>query len=209
MQSEFMEAVFVLLLALVFYVVYRALRGSSQPTGTQSETPRIAYHGNSYLFSEIQPDPNFPHVRSIHTKIRGVTFSNRDDAGADRQRIIRQWCRSGDALSLAREPNNPVDHNAIQVRRIVCSDVPDKPRLGEQLGYRSRELAEELALSMDQHGHVLMARIMNVTGGDYGHSLGVNIQIEEYKPAQQTDASQPKKSASHRKKKNVLPAVSQ
>ncbi len=201
-----MEAIFVLLFALIFYVVYRALRGSSQPTGTQPETPRIAFHGNSYPFSEIQADPNFPHVRSIHTKIRGVTHANPD--GANRQDIIRQWCRSGDALYLVREPKNPADSNAIQVRRIVCSDAPDKPVLGEQLGYLSRELAEKLAPNIDEHGFVLMAKIMDVTGGDYGRSLGVNIQIEEYEPALQADPSQPKKPASHRKK-NVLPAVSQ
>jgi hypothetical protein len=125
-------------------------------------------------------DPNFPHVRSIHTKIRGVTKENPD--GVSRQQIISHCCRLGDALFLVREPNNPVDRNAIQVKRIVCSDVPDKPRLGEQLGYLSRELAEELAPNMDEHGFVLMAWIMNVTGGEDDECLGVNIQVEEYKP---------------------------
>jgi hypothetical protein len=33
--------------------------------------------------------------------------------------------------------------------------VPDKPRLGEQLGYLSRELAEKLAPQMD-NGNVLL-----------------------------------------------------
>jgi hypothetical protein len=79
------------------------------------------------------------------------------------------------------EPNNPVDPNAIVVRRVVCSDVPDKPRLGEQLGYLSRELAEKLAPQMD-NGNVLFAWIKTVTGGEDGRSLGVNIQIEEYRP---------------------------
>jgi hypothetical protein len=136
--------------------------------------------GNSYPFSEFFADPNFPRVGSIHTKIRGVTKENPD--GVNRQQIISHCCHCGDALFLVREPNNPVDRNAIQVRRIVYSDVPDKPRLREQIGYVSRELAEELAPKMDDDGLVLMAWIMNVTGGEDGESWGV-IQIEEYRPA--------------------------
>jgi single-stranded-DNA-specific exonuclease len=139
----------------------------------------VVYHNRSYPFSEVTNDANFPHVRSIHTKIRGVTKQNPD--GANRQQIIKQWCRSGDALFLVREPNNPVDPNAVQVRRIVYGDTQDKYRLGEQIGYVSRELAEDLAPKMDFEKFVLFAWIMNVTGED-SDSLGVNIQIEEYKP---------------------------
>jgi hypothetical protein len=121
-------------------------------------------------------------MRSIHTKIRGVTKENPD--GVNRQRIIRRWCHSGDALFLVREATNPVDRNAIQVKRIVYSsdNREDNPRLGEQLGYVSRELAEKLAPRVDR-GSVLMAWIMEITGGEDYESLGVNIQIEEYQPA--------------------------
>src|SRR5205085_6202559 len=109
-----------------------ALRGKGQEASTpQADAPRIAYYGKSYPFSEILPDPRLPHRRSIHTKIRGVTYANPN--GADRQRIIRQWCHAEDALWLCREPQNRADRNAIAVRRVVCSDVPDNPRVGEQL----------------------------------------------------------------------------
>lgn len=154
--------------------------GSRKEPYRIKKTKSVVYHNRSYPFSEVTNDANFPHVRSIHTKIRGVTKENPD--GANRQQIIKQWCRSGDALFLIREPNNPVDPNAIQVRRIVYSDVPDKPRLAEQIGYVSRELAEDLAPKIDVEKFVLFAWIMNVTGKD-SDSLGVNIQIEEYKPA--------------------------
>ena len=138
--------------------------------------------GESYPISEISADPNFPHVRSIRTKIRGVTKENPD--GVNRQQIISHCCRCGDALFLVREPNNPVDHNAIQVRRVVYSAVPDQPRLGEQLGYVSHELAEELAFRMDHFGHVLFAKILNLTGGgEDGEDFGVNIEVDEYEPA--------------------------
>lgn len=184
----------IVVLFLVFavcYLIIKALFDGAQRTKPPAEegTARIAYHGKSYPFSEITADPNFPHVRSIRTKIRGVTKENPD--GANRQGIIKQWCQSGDALYLVREPNNPVDCNAIQVRRVVCSDVPDKPRLGEQLGYLSRDLAAELAPRMDE-GLVLMARIVGVTGGEDGCSLGVNIQVEEYRPLQHPSPSHQK-----------------
>ena len=64
-----------------------------------------------------------------------------------------------------------------------ATDAPDKPSLAQQLGYVSQELAEDLAPRMDKHGHVLMARILTVTESEDGNIVGVNIQIEEYKPA--------------------------
>jgi len=177
------------IVALVFvavivtgYMIAKMMKGRQSTAAAQTAAPRIACSGKSYPFSEITVDANFSHVRSIHTKIRGVTKENSD--GTNRQQIIKKWCRSGDALFLARERNNPVGRNAIQVRRIVYTDVPeDKPRLGEQIGYVSHELAEDLAPKMDSHGFVLMAWIMNVTGGEDDESVGVNIQIEEYRPA--------------------------
>jgi HIRAN domain len=177
----------------VCYLVIKALLDGTQRTAAPAKdgsTPRIAYHGKSDPFSEIIANPNFQHVRSIHTKIRGVTFDNPD--GANRQQIIRQWCHSGDALYLEREPNNPADRNAIQVKRVICSDVPDKPRQGEPLGYLSRDLAERFAPQMDE-GFVLMAaRITEVTGGEDGRSLGVNIQVEEYRSTQHPPPSHQK-----------------
>jgi hypothetical protein len=96
-------------------------------------------------------------------------------------------CDCGDALYLVREPNNPADPNAIRVFRVVCTDEPDEPRVGEQLGYLSRELAEELAPKMYKDGFVFMAHILQVTGGENGRSFGLNIQVEEYRPASRKD----------------------
>jgi hypothetical protein len=183
-MEVFVALIFVAVI-VIGYMIAKMKRG--QPTtAPHTATPQIAapqiaqQTTKSYPFSEVTNDANFPHVRSIHTKIRGVTKENPD--GANRQQIIRQWCHSGDALFLVREPNNPFGRNAIQVRRIVYSDVLDKPRLGEQLGYVSHDLAEELAPQMDD-GCVLFAWIMNVTGGEDDKNLGVNIQLEEYQPA--------------------------
>lgn len=194
-----MEHLIVIVIAVVIYLIYRAMRGGSR----ESATKITRYTGKSYPFSQILPDPKFPQVRSIRSKIRGVTKRNADRS--DRQRIIRQWCRSGDALCFVREPNNPVDRNAIQIRRIVCSDVPDKPRIGDQLGYLSRELAEELAPRMDADGFVLMAEIMDVSGGHNGESVGVNFEMSVYMPAPKDEPPRPPKKRKPRRTKHSDP----
>lgn len=185
-----MERVIVFVVAVVFYLIYRAVRGNNR----HPATPITSHSGKSYPFAEILPDPNLPQVRFIHSKIRGVTKRNADRS--DRQRIIRQWCHAGDALCFVREPNNPVDRNAIQIRRVVCSDVPDKPKVGEQLGYLSRELAEEFAPRIDTEGFVLMAQILDVSGGKGDESVGINFEMGVYIPAQ------PKKRKTRRKKQS-------
>ncbi len=164
-----MFAFFLLAAVLVCYLIVKALTKAGQPTG------------ESFPFSEITADPNLPVVNTFCTKIRGVTRTNPD--GTDRQSIIRKYCHSGDALCLLREPNNPVDCNAIRVYRAVRADLPDrKLGLGEQLGYISRQVAVELASDMD-NGFVVLAKILDVTGAEYDH-CGVNIEVEEYKPVQ-------------------------
>jgi hypothetical protein len=61
--------------------------------------------------------------------------------------------------------------------------VPDTPRIGEQLGYLSRELAEEFAPKMDDDGFVLMGEILDVSGGHEDESVGVNFEMSVYMPA--------------------------
>ena len=174
------------------YIIYRVLRTTDDAsvipfaTTRTSDDSRIShayfsgYSGNSYPCADITSDPNLPQIRAIHTKVRGVSKRNED--GSDRQQIIRQWCRKGDALWFVREPNNPFDRNAIQVRRVVCSDVPDKPRLGEQIGYLSSSLAEEFSQSMDCDNLVLMGEILNFSGDGSGESVGVNVELNVYMP---------------------------
>jgi hypothetical protein len=207
-----MERVVIFVVVLVVYVIYRVIRGSNQEvpaprlqhTAAPQHTKPAPQGGKSYPFSEFSSDPRFPQIRTIHTKIRGVTKTNAD--GSDRQRIIRQCCGSGDALFFIREPRNPVDRNAIQARRVVCTDVADKPRLGEQVGYLSRDLAQEFATRIDDEGWILMAEILNVTGGEGGESLGVNVEIAAYMPA--PSQPHPKKRRAHRRAKAELPPQS-
>ena len=103
---------------------------------------------------------------SFFTKIAGVTHRNRDRKS--RQRLIAQ-CRIGEELVLEREPDNPVDPNAIKVLRVT----------GEQLGYISAQVAASgLAKDLDR-GERPKCRIANLTGGD-GLTRGVNIEIGEW-----------------------------
>jgi hypothetical protein len=100
---------------------------------------------------------------SFFTKIVGVTHPNKD--GKSRQRLIAK-CRVGETLVLVREPDNPVDSNAIRVVRLN----------GEQLGYIPAHVAANgLAKDLDS-GEQPKCRIKNLTGGE-GLTRGVNIEI--------------------------------
>ena len=75
---------------------------------------------------------------SFFTKIAGVTHRNK--GGKSRQRLIAQ-CRVGEELVLEREPDNPVDQDAIRVLRVT----------GEQLGYIPAHVAASgLAKDLDR-----------------------------------------------------------
>ncbi len=187
-----METVLVLgVIALVIVIVlikgFKAGPSSaSRVVDDSSREKRATSHreGASVAFSEIEPDPNLPVANTIRTKIRGVSFNNPD--GTSRELIIQTCCHEGDALGLVRDKANKHDRNAIAVARIVYTGDGDHVRFGEQLGYLSRELAEQLAPALDS-GQVCFARILNLTGdreidvdGDDGYSAGVNIEIVEY-----------------------------
>jgi hypothetical protein len=202
--------VFIVIAGIVIvYIIYRVLRPTDDAAVMPFATTRTSddsqvshmyftgYSGHAYPFAEITSDPNLPQIRATHTKIRGVSKRNED--GSDRQQIIRQWCHKGDALCFVREPNNPFDRNAIQVRRVVCSDVPDKPRMGEQIGYLSRSLAEEFAQRMDCDNLVLMAEILNFSGDGDGESVGVNVELNAYMPMPKDLPQQQRKTRTSRR----------
>jgi hypothetical protein len=65
-------------------------------------------------------------------RVVGVTHKNRD--GSDRQRILKS-SRPGMRVTIAREPDNPVDPNAVAVR--IAG--------GQQIGYLAAEVAQWVA----------------------------------------------------------------
>jgi hypothetical protein len=158
---------------LAAWLIWSALRKVLQGGGSPPQSAK------SFRFSEITPDPNYPHVRTIRTKILGVSHKN--PCGTSRQQIIRNFCRAGDALFLVREPENPADRNAVLIGR-VCQGTDGAIR-GEQIGYLSLELARDLAPILDQGGVVMFAEVLELTGdltGEDGGNVGVNIRVEEY-----------------------------
>jgi hypothetical protein len=161
-----MEAIGVLLLVVaVVALIFLAIRYQRAPA-------------KSVPFSELGPRPGLLHARTILTDVEGVFNTNSN--GSSRQKIIRRSCQVGDALSLIREVKNPMDRYAVQVRRCIAGK-PGNPRIGEQLGYLSAELAQDLAPHMD-FGSVILAKIVELTGDPSDGHVGVKIQIEEYRP---------------------------
>jgi hypothetical protein len=155
----------VLTLLLVFvWLIYKwASAAAARDSGAQA-----------VRFSDIpRSDDEYESVRRVHTKVKGVTKEGR-------QYLIRSRCRAGDLLWFFHEPNNPKDVNAIQVRRVV-KDGQQHPRMSEQLGYLSRELAAEIAPLLDQ-GMMAIGQIAQITGGEPGRpSIGLNIEIYLYR----------------------------
>src|SRR5262249_27775492 len=94
-------------------------------TASSSEAPRAG-----------RP-PDDPGFRHFFASIKGESHTNPD--GSSRQEILGR-CRAGERLRLEREPDNPVDPNAIKVCRLT----------GEQLGYVAADVAERLAEELDR-----------------------------------------------------------
>lgn len=104
---------------------------------------------------------------SFPTKVMGVSFEGRQDFVAG---LI-----PGQELELRRQPDNPVDGNAIAVH------------FGEmQVGFLRKQIAKHLAPLIDA-GIRYRARIEHVTGGKDGKNYGVNIRVERDR-AQRADA---------------------
>lgn len=103
-------------------------------------------------YAGIEDAPNF------HTKLAGVTFEGR-------QEIVGR-VDAGMPLRLERQPDNPFDPNAIALF---------EPR-GEQIGFLNRRLAGALAPALDA-GVVYDVVVTEVTGGEEGRSLGVNVLV--------------------------------
>ena len=103
-------------------------------------------------------------VWHFFSKVVGVTYQNPD--GSDRQTIIAE-CEPLERLELVNEGDNPVDANAIAVRRSS----------GGQLGYMSAALAAEV-VARHRKGYRHCAYVTAVTGGEPGRPIvGANILV--------------------------------
>jgi hypothetical protein len=110
----------------------------------------------------------FPQVRTLRSKLYGVSFRNAD--GSRRQHFIRH-CKHGDPIVLVRERTNAHDPFAVAVRT----------QQGQKIGYLGAHLAETISREIAE-GRRVSAAIMNVTGGGgwlfLKRNYGVNIEIK-------------------------------
>jgi hypothetical protein len=98
-------------------------------------------------------------MKKLYTKIAGVSFDNR-------QEDIKKL-QPGELIFMVPEENNKHDPNAIRLESLK----------GKHLGYLSRQLAEEVKVSME-NGNRFIAEVIEVTGEDKD-TLGCNISIDK------------------------------
>lgn len=97
-------------------------------------------------------------TESFHTKLAGVTFEGR-------QGVVAALA-PGVPLRVERQSDNPHDVNAIALRDPT----------GEQVGFFNRRLAAVLAPVVDA-GVEYDVEVSDITGGDDGRALGVNVLV--------------------------------
>ena len=105
-------------------------------------------------------------IKIINTKVAGVSYKNTD--GSSRQAILGR-VRSGDTITLVRDPFNQYDKNAIKVMVI-----------GQQVGWIGRHLSGDLAALMDK-GHIITGKVTKKTGFE-NDKWGCNIALYIYEP---------------------------
>ena len=106
---------------------------------------------------------------SFHSKLVGVTFEGRQDHISDLLDVIEDQNApqpQGWPLEVVREPNNPHDSNAINIKY-----------QGKSLGHLNRELAANLSPQIQQ-GTVVKTYLREITGNGLDQIFGVNIMIE-------------------------------
>ncbi|NTW29058.1 MAG: single-stranded-DNA-specific exonuclease RecJ [Coriobacteriia bacterium] len=101
---------------------------------------------------------NIEDADAFHTKLAGVTFEGRQDVLG---RVV-----PGIPLRLVRQPENQFDSNA-------CALFDPH---GDQVGFLNRRLAAALAATIDK-GVGYDVEVTEVTGGEEGRSLGVNVLV--------------------------------
>ena len=99
---------------------------------------------------------------NYHSKIVGTTFENRQD--------ILAHLEGGESLRVRREPENQYDPRAVAV------DVDIKGKW-YPVGYIAKDKNKDIAEALDA-GHDVEIKLSEVTGGDKGKNLGMNICLK-------------------------------
>ena len=99
---------------------------------------------------------------NYHSKIVGTTFENRQD--------ILAHLEGNESLRVRREPENQYDPRAVAV------DVDIKGKW-YQVGYIAKDKNKDIADALDA-GREVEIKISEITGGDKGKNLGMNIRLK-------------------------------
>lgn len=112
---------------------------------------------------------------NYHSKIVGTTFENRQD--------ILAHLEGNESLRVRREPENQYDQRAVAV------DVSIKGKW-YPVGYIAKDKNKDIAEALDA-GRDVEIKISEVTGGDKGKNLGMNIclKYEKDDPEPVSDAT--------------------
>ena len=102
-------------------------------------------------------------VRTIHTKVVGVTFRNKD--GSSRQELL-SYCIGGETVEF-----EYFTYQGAPAYAVYCG--------GDQIGNLSADLARTLYELPDTYTFV--GEISEVTGGDDGLNYGCNLSIDLYR----------------------------
>lgn len=106
---------------------------------------------------------------NYHSKIVGTTFENRQD--------ILAHLEGSESLRVRREPENQYDPRAVAV------DVDIKGKW-YPVGYIAKDKNKDIAEALDA-GREVEIKISEVTGGDKGKNLGMNICLKYGKDEQE------------------------
>lgn len=104
---------------------------------------------------------------NYHSKIVGTTFENRQD--------ILAHLEGSESLRVRREPENQYDTRAVAV------DVDIKGKW-YPVGYIAKDKNKDIAEALDA-GREVEIKISEITGGDKGKNLGMNICLKYEKEA--------------------------
>ncbi len=149
-------------------MLLEAAMNDSQPevrpmehNGEQHGERQTDQHANSsWWYQSFRLNKDEDEDLSIETRIAGVTYENRQSIIADMEK--------NEHVLLVREPGNPVDDNAVSVKRIN----------GRQIGYLPREFAAKVAAKLDAHGRPVSAVVTAILGRNYiDGTLGVRIRF--------------------------------
>ena len=108
------------------------------------------------MYTENMKEVNY------HSKIVGTTFENRQD--------ILAHLEGNESLRVRREPKNQYDPRAVAV------DV-DIKGIWYPVGYIAKDKNKDIAEALDA-GREVEIKISEVTGGDKGKNLGMNICLK-------------------------------